>query len=141
MAFPSVLVRHAVARYFEGRRTGTRLNKRDVLTEYGRRKNGLIIESLDAIDQEDGQWRQLLVQDRRTTPACLAQYRIDFAQWLDQLPAASRKVACYLAVGNTTNDTARKFHVSAVRVSRYRRRLKDDWDRFYGDDATEESGG
>jgi hypothetical protein len=74
VAFPSVLVRHAVARYFDGRRTGTPLNAHDVLTEYGRRKNGLIIESLEQIDQEDSDWRQLFLEDRHASPADLAQW-------------------------------------------------------------------
>lgn len=141
VAFPSVLVQHAVKRYFEGRRTGTPLNAHDVLTEYGRGKNGSVVESLEQIDPEEDDWRQWFLEDRRATPADLVRSKVDFAQWLDQLPSQSRKVACYLGVGNTTNDAARRFGVSAVRISRYRRRLKNDWDRFHGDVATEDPAG
>jgi hypothetical protein len=132
-AFPSVLVRHAVARYHEGRRTGTRLNRNNILTEYGRQKNGLIIESLDQRDQEDDDWRQLFLEDRHASPADLARWRIDVDQWLGQLPAKSRKVALKLAVGNSTTDAAQRFCVTPGRISQYRRQLADDWDRFYAD--------
>jgi len=46
LAFPSVLARFAVAQFHDGRRVGTKLNCRDVLSPYARRKKGLQVESL-----------------------------------------------------------------------------------------------
>ena len=39
--------------------------------------------------------------------------------------------------GETTSDVAKRFHVSASRVSPLRRELMDSWDEFCGDLASE----
>ncbi|MEI8376430.1 MAG: hypothetical protein WCJ35_26740 [Planctomycetota bacterium] len=77
---------------------------------------------------------ELLAESRNTTPADLAASRIDFSAWLKLLPYRQRRIAKYLSVGNRTADTAKKFKVSAGRISQIRRELSDNWNKFVGEE-------
>ncbi len=50
------------------------------------------------------------------------------------LPANTRDrhIALTLAQGETTGATAKRFEVSAARVSQMRRQLADSWKQFHG---------
>jgi len=136
-AHPSVLVRYAGAQAREGRRVGSRLSSRDVLSPYAQARRRFAVERLDRTDRhEEDPWRELLLEDRRSTPADLAGWRIDFDQWLRRLPARARRIALKLAAGDTTGAAARRFGITPGRVSQYRRRLEEDWRQFYGEAAT-----
>jgi hypothetical protein len=101
----------------DGRRVGTKLNSRDVTSEYCRRRRNLSVESLDHYDPDKSQWRELLVEDRHAGPAETAACRIDFADWLRSLPRRSRRIAKTLATGETTGRVARRFRLSTDRIS------------------------
>jgi len=55
-----------------------------------------------------------------------------FANWLRRLSRRNRRIAQFLALGNRTSDTARKFKVSEGRVSQLRRELAESWRAFVG---------
>ena len=76
---------------------------------------------------------EVLVEDRRAGPADTAVVRIDFAAWLQLLPRRLRNIATFLANGETTTTAAKRFRVSAGRVSQLRRELFLAWHRFQGD--------
>ena len=118
-----------------GRRVGTKLNVRDVSSEYAQREKGFIVERLDRFDEEKGEWREVLVEDRKAGPADTAAARLDFAKWLAGLPKHKRRVAETLAKGETTKATARKFSVSPGRISQLRRELERGWQEFQGEAA------
>ncbi len=124
LAYPSVLVRYAVAQYFAGRRVGNRFRKRDVFSPANKRP-------VLHIDQRSG-WHELLIDDHSTPVSDQAAFRIDFPAWLDSLSTKKRRVAEALAQGDSTNDVADEFGVSAGRISQLRREFAESWQEFHG---------
>jgi hypothetical protein len=49
--------------------------------------------------------------------------RIDFTTWLQLLPRRLRKIAKFLAGGESTAAAANKFHLSRGRISQIRKEL------------------
>ena len=133
LAFAGPLARYAACQYLSGRRVGSRMNARDVTSHYCRQKKGVSLEQLDHIDDSTGEWEQLVVEDRRSTPANIAATRLDFRAWLESLPERTRHVAETLATGEATSHVARMFGCSASRVSQLRRELYRGWLAFTGD--------
>ncbi len=133
LAFASALGRFAVAQVRVGRRVGSRLRVGDVMSQYAQRQKDFRVERLDQFDDEENCWQQLVVEDKRATPADVAAVRIDFASWLRLLPRRRRKIALALAGGETTKTAAKKFEVSPARISQLRLWLKESWLRFQGE--------
>lgn len=127
IVFPTPLARYAVRQVRSGRRVGTRLNTRDVLSPANRR---VVVESLVQFDPVDRVWKETLVEDRHAGPAETAAVRIDFARWFRSLPIKRRHIAALLAGGATTKAAARKSNLSPGRVSQVRRELEEAWARF-----------
>jgi hypothetical protein len=132
LAFSTPLARFAIARYRAGRRAGTKRNVRDISSPYTRAAKGIVLERLDQFDSREGQWREILVEDRKAGPAETAAARIDVAAWLQSLSRRKRKVAQTLARGETTSAAARLFGLTAGRVSQLRQELLKDWNTFQG---------
>ncbi len=109
VAYPSALARYGVAQVRGGRRVGNSLNCRDVSSQYAQRKKQFTVDRLDRYDQEEGAWREVVVEDRHAGPAEVAATRIDFGQWLRTLSAMQRRIAKLLATGESTKAAARKF--------------------------------
>jgi hypothetical protein len=131
-AYPSPLAQYAIRHVRAGREVGTRLNVRDVASRYAQQQRGFQLQRLDHFDSEEGAWMEALVEDKRATPADTAASRTDFAAWLKMLSPRRRRMANFLAIGETTNRAARRFHVSPARISQIRRELQQSWDRFHG---------
>jgi hypothetical protein len=74
-----------------------------------------------------------IASHHRAGPAEIAICRIDFANWLRLLPVRRRKVALTLARGESTSEAAKKFGVTAARISQLRLGLKESWERFQGE--------
>ena len=77
----------------------------------------------------------MVVEDRHSTPAELAAFRIDFRAFLFSLSRRDRRVAIKLAKGHGTKWVAKKFHISQARVSQLRRELCGRWREFVGEPA------
>jgi len=134
LAYPSTLAMFGVAQTKDGRKVGGKLNCCDVLSEYCQQKKKLLIERLDQFDSEAHAWEEILVEDRHAGPAETAITRIDFATWLQLLPRRLRKIATFLANGETTGTAAKKFRMSKGRISQIRKELFLAWHRFQGDE-------
>ena len=80
LAFAGPLARYGACQYLRGRRVGTSMNCNDVTSDYCRRNRGLPVERLDRIDESTGEWEELVVEDRHSTPAEVAATRVDFAR-------------------------------------------------------------
>jgi hypothetical protein len=78
-----------------------------------------------------------LVEDRRSTPAATAAGRLDFAAWRGRLCRRDRGVATTLAAGESGRDTARRFGLTAGRISLLRAELRRNWQAFHGELADE----
>ena len=136
-ASPSALARFAIAQVRVGRRVGNRLRIRDVLSGFAQYRKGFQVERLDHYDDEENCWQQIVIEDKRATPADVAACRLDFAAWLKRLPNRHRKLALALASGETTTAAAEKFGVTAVRISQFRHWLKESWECFQGETKSE----
>jgi hypothetical protein len=131
-AAPSPLARYAIAQIRVGRRVGSRLRIGDALSTYAQYRKQFSVERLDHFSAEDGCWEEVLVEDRRATPADVAACRIDFAEWLRRLTARLRKIALALAAGETTSAAAKMFGVTPARISQIRDLLRRSWAAFQG---------
>ena len=134
IAYPSVLARYGVRQTRDGRKVGGHRNVKDVSSSYCQRLKDVVLERLDHYDPEEAAWCEVLVEDRHAGPADIACTRIDFEEWLKSLPCRYRRLALYLSLGNRTSDAAKRFRVSAGRISQYRVSLAKSWHRFVGDD-------
>ncbi|PWT86238.1 MAG: hypothetical protein C5B58_01720 [Acidobacteria bacterium] len=135
LAFPYPLARFAIGQVRAGRQFGNPVRIREVLSEYAQLHKGFQVERLDCFNDEENCWQEIVVEDKRATPADIAAARIDFASWLRLLPTLRRKIALALASGETTSATAKKFGVTPARISQLRQWLKQSWDSFQGSKA------
>lgn len=133
LAYPSVLAMYGVKRAKIGRMAATPQNVRDVSSLYCRLKNGAQLERLDRFNRQDETWKEVIVEDRHSSPADIAAARIDVSDWLESLPKRDRRVAETLATGESTTATAKMFNVSKGRVSQLRRELQQSWQEFVGE--------
>jgi len=132
VAYPGPLARFAVAQVRAGRRTGGKLNCRDVSSAYCRMKKNIVMERLDQRDDEGG-WAEILIESPHAGPADTAATRIDFSSWLELLPRRLRKIAVFLGNGETTSAASQRFRLSQGRISQIRRQLYEAWHQFQGD--------
>jgi hypothetical protein len=132
-AFASPLARFAIAQVRAGRRVGNRLRISDALSSYAQYRKQFFVDRLDQFDEEEDCWQQILIEDKRATPAEVAACRIDFAEWLRRLTARLRKIALALASGETTKGAAEKFGLSPARISQLREWLRKSWEAFQGE--------
>ena len=129
LAYPTVLAKFAIRQVREGRRVGSKLNILDVLSPYAQRRKGFSVAPLPQrfIGNE---WQEFVVEDHHASPAEVASFKIDFADWLKRLKSAKRQVALRLIAGDTTGEVAGRFQLSPARVSQVRRELHQDWNEF-----------
>ena len=133
LAYPTVLAMYGIRQVNEGRRVGTKLNVKDVSSEYCRQKKGLVLERLDRFDKYKGVWLEAVVEDRRTPVPDQVWFRIDFPRWLSRLSERDRRMAEALAAGARPGEVAEEFEVSPGRISQERRELYDSWRAFHGE--------
>jgi hypothetical protein len=122
-----------MARVRADRHVGTSVNALDVSSGWCRRRQGLEVIRLDQSGAGKHGWRDIVVEDRRATPADTAAARIDFEAWLGSLPRRQRQIAELLATGEPTMHVARRFRITAGRVSQIRRQLHCSWCLLQGD--------
>jgi hypothetical protein len=132
LAYPSVLAWFAVRQVHQGRRVGSRLNVKDALSGYAQKRKGFTVQPLRRQNAR-GRWEDLVVEDKRSTPAEIAACRLDFRAWMRRLNPRRRAVALHLAGGETTKDAASHFRLSPARISQYRQELRHDWEAFQGE--------
>lgn len=136
VVYATPLAQYAIKQVRDGRRVGSRMNVNDVSSEYAQQTKRFRVERLDRFDTDEGEWREVVIEDRHAGPAETAAARIDISEWFASLPRRTRRIAETLATGETTKTAARKFRVSAGRISQIRRELKDRWQVFQGELAT-----
>jgi hypothetical protein len=132
LAYPTVLAKFAIRQVREGRRLGSSTNVKDVLSPYAQHLQRVNVGPL-CRQQANGDWEDLIVEDRHASPAEVATFKIDFADWLKQLKRSKRQLAVRLATGDTTSDAAVRFRLTLSRISQLRKVLRQSWDEFQGD--------
>ncbi len=134
IAYATALARYGVKQTRDHRKVGGHLNVLDVLSKYCQRHKGLTVERLDKFDHAENVWEEILVEDKYAGPAQTAASRIDIDSWFKSLPVRHRRIAQYLSLGNRTADAAKKFRLSAGRISQLRKELAANWRKFIGDE-------
>ncbi len=129
----SSLARFAVRQARDGRKVGGSLNIHDVCSLHCQIRKGVNVQSLSRGNDQEQEWREMVVEDHRTTPADVAAFHVDFRQFLKSLSRRNRKLALQLAKGHATSWIARNFKISAGRVSQLRRELFEAWQEFHGE--------
>ncbi|MEK6238701.1 MAG: hypothetical protein N2C14_28610 [Planctomycetales bacterium] len=101
--FPSRIAHYAVLFVRNGRRVGGQQSTRDVMNWRRQQETGCEVESLEDHPVDSGMpWREILTEDKRTTPAEVAAMRLDSAAWLRGLPVRNRRVAKAMLGGDST---------------------------------------
>jgi hypothetical protein len=129
-AYASALARYAIRQVKLGRRVGSRLKARDASSQYALQRSGRVVERLDVWDAATACWKEIVVEDRRASPAETAACRIDFQAWLRLLPIRERRLAKLLATGEKVSVAAQRFSLTSGRVSQMRRQLETSWEAF-----------
>lgn len=124
LAFASTMARFAVNFVRNGRHVGGKDNCKELLNRP--------VERLDRFNHVEDEWMEVLVEDRTATPAEIAANRMDFMAWFNSLKRRDRRIAKALACGGTTCEVAKRFGISAGRVSQKRREFMDSWYSFVG---------
>jgi hypothetical protein len=131
-AYPTVLARYAIGHVWDGRTVGASQSSRDVLSPHARRKKRFAVGRLGHFDDEC-QWREAVVEDRRTPVPDQVAFRIDFPTWLTILSGRDRQIAENLAIGQSTGEVAQQFGLSSARISQKRQELHASWQIFHGE--------
>src|SRR5271157_4365356 len=134
LIYPSVLARYAVMQAREGRRVGGSLNTHDVLSRYAQRRKRIVVERLDKFDPDADEWQEAVIEDHATPVPEQVAFRVDFPVWLEGHPASKRRIAKALALGFTTSEAARRFQISASRISQLRRQFESSWQNYQGEE-------
>jgi hypothetical protein len=129
-AFTSTLADYAVRRVTQDRHVGGHQSSRDALSPLARKRHNFTITSLPIRDDGQDGWQAVVWEDRKTSPADVAAFRLDFAQWLRTLQRRDRRIIDHMAAGYGTTAVARRFGVSLGRVSQLRRRYERQWAAF-----------
>ena len=133
IAYGRPLAWFAVAQFRAGRRVGTKLNSRDVYARQAQSRGGFRLEQLHSTSAASGAWAELLTDDTLTPIPDQVAFRLDFPAWLKRQPKRDRRLALFLAMGNTPTRAARRFQVSTARISQIRAQLRDDWATYQGE--------
>jgi hypothetical protein len=96
-------------------------------------QKSVTVERLDRYDREQECWTEVIIEDQTAGPADTAAMRIDFSVWLGSLPHRLRRIATFLARGETTLAASKRFRLSPGRISQLRRELFEAWHKFQGD--------
>ena len=129
-AYPAPLATYACRQARDGRQCGGSLNVRDLTSRHCQKRHGVRGRSLHHLDPQSGRWQELVVEDRQASPAEVATIRIDFQAWLETLSQQKREIAEALASGESTQNVARDFQLSAGRISQVRRELHTAWEEL-----------
>jgi hypothetical protein len=130
LGFATPLADYGIRQAIAGRRVGSKFNNRDIASPAAKAL-GIVIQRLDAMDREKEEWREVVVEDRRATPADTAAARIDLAAWFRSLSPRNRQLAKTLARGESATEVAHRFNLSQARISQLRDLLETSWEQFH----------
>jgi hypothetical protein len=121
---PSTLAWYAALQVKSGRPTVGSMNGSDPLSRYAQLENGIQIERLDS------KWIDVMVEDKRAAVPDQVAAKLDVGAWFATLSRRMKQIAKDLAFGFSTSEVARKYGVTAGRISQLRRALENSWAEF-----------
>jgi hypothetical protein len=131
----SSLAWYAAKQVRSGRSAGCRLNSQEPLALYAQKRRRFRIEPLESGGLSERIWIDAMVQGRWSSVLDQVAARLDIAAWLATLCRRTRRIAIDLAIGGTTAEVARKYGVTAGRISQLRRELAQSWREFQSEPA------
>ncbi len=78
-------------------------------------------------------WQSALRDNRRTPILDQVSFRIDFPAWFNQLSQRQREIARKLAFSYPVKEIARRYRLTAGRISQIRTELRESWEAFTAD--------
>ncbi len=126
-ANPSSLAWYASRQIKRGRPAVGKMNSKDPLSRYAQISNGIQIE------QTPSKWIDVLVEDKRATVPDQVAAKLDVGTWFGSLSQRMKQIAKDLALGFSTSEVAKKYGVTAGRISQLRRSLEESWGEFQGE--------
>lgn len=131
---PTAFVTTLALRCSQAVRAGRRLiradSARDVLSRVARARHGFTITGLCRMSRLDPRLAEALSDNTRTPVPEQVAFRADYPQWRARFRRRDRQVLDALAAGGRTTEVARRFGLSAGRVSQLRRRFAASWEDF-----------
>lgn len=146
--FPAALASLAAKAVASGRRAVGMERAKDVMSFRAQRRRGFKVERLpttcrtshdDLYGTARGQrlldeFEERLRDNRKTPVPEQVSFRCDFPAFLGSLSERDRRLARYLALGHRAKDAARRFGMSAGRVTQLRQGWCRDWHLSNGEE-------
>jgi DNA-binding NarL/FixJ family response regulator len=107
-----------------GRPAVGRMNSKEPLSRYARVGSG------NRFARNNGEWIDTLAEDKHASVPDLVAAKLDVRAWFATLTQRMKEIAKDLACGYSTSEVARKYGVTAGRVSQLRRSLEESWGAF-----------
>lgn len=130
-AFPAVLASFVARQVKSGRRLCGQEKPNDVLSPRAQQLRGFVVEKLPDFSTMNGAPVEEALHDNSQTPVPdQVVFRCDFPRWRSTRTRRDRRLMNDLMIGERTKDVAKKFSISAGRVSQLREDFHRDWRRF-----------
>jgi hypothetical protein len=120
VATATTLAYYALKHVKRGRPAVGRMSKREPMSRYAQLGSGLQREM----------WIADITDDKYAPVPDVVATRLDCRAWFATLPRRIRRIATDLAVGFTTAEMARRYGLTAGRISQIRRELETSWRAF-----------
>ena len=130
-AFITTLAQRCSQAVRAGRRLARADSAKDVLSRVARARHGFTLSGIGRASRLDPRLADALVDNTRTPVPEQAAFRSDYPRWRAGFGRRDRAVLDSLAAGGRTMEVARRFGLSAGRVSQLRRRFAASWDDFH----------
>jgi len=127
VATPSSLAWYSSRQVKRGRPTTGKMNGKDPMSRYAQIGNGIKIE------RQPGNWIATLVLDKRASVEDQVAAKLDVGAWFATLTKRMKGIAKDLAFGCSTSEVAKKYGVTAGRISQLRRVLQESWVAYQGE--------
>jgi hypothetical protein len=136
LEFPTVLATFVARAVRAGRRLCGQDGTQDVLSPRAQRRHRFAVKGLpDSSTLSGNVFDEALRDNTRTPPDEQASFRLDFQSWYLGLSHRDRDIVVDMALGERTLDLARKYRLSASRISQKRRQFHGGWQRFCGEEC------
>lgn len=124
VATPMSLAWYSARQIKRGRPSVGSINSKEPLSRYAQIGNGIQVEPLGS------NWMDAMVEDKKAAVPDQVAAKIDVAAWFATLTERMTGIAKDLAFGFSTSEVARKYGLSAGRISQVRRILEESWTTF-----------
>jgi hypothetical protein len=124
VAIPSSLAWYSCRHVKRGRPAGGRMNGKEPLSRYGQISNDIKVE------RQASNWIDAAVEDKRASVVDQVAAKMDVSAWFATLTQRTKQIAKDLAFGCSTSEVARKYGLTAGRISQLRTMLEESWAAF-----------